>query len=188
MMRITLNVILRAVFGAEGAEFARLRTLLPSFVTLGSRLAVLPVPRVDLGRWSPWGRAGAMRREYDAIVERLIVKAMAEDLDERDDVLALMLQSRYDDGSRMSHGQIADQLLTLLAAGHETTATTLAWTIERLRRHPEVLWTRAETRTATRRSSRCSAPARSSTWWDARSWPMAFGSAGGRCRRGTRSS
>jgi cytochrome P450 len=138
-MRITLNVILRAVFGAEGAEFARLRALLPSFVTLGSRLAVLPVPRVDLGRFSPWGRFSAMRREYDAIVERLIAAAMGEDLDGRDDVLALLLQSRYDDGSAMTHGEIADQLLTLLAAGHETTATTLAWTIERLRRHPEVL-------------------------------------------------
>ncbi len=136
MMRITLNAILRAVFGAEGEEFARLRELLPPAVTLGSRLAVLPIP--DLGRWSPWGRFWAMRREYDAIVERLIAKA-ERDLGERDDVLAMMLQSRYDDGSRISHGQIADQLLTLLSAGHETTATTLAWAVERLRRHPAVL-------------------------------------------------
>ena len=140
MMRITLGAILRAVFGADGAELARLRELLPSAVTLGSRLAVLPMPRVDLGRWSPWGRFWAMRREYDAIVERLIAKAVrGGDLDERDDVLALLLQSRYDDGSVMSHGQIADQLLTLLSAGHETTATTLAWAVERLRRHPAVL-------------------------------------------------
>jgi cytochrome P450 len=138
MMRITLGVILRAVFGAEGEEFARLRALLPRFVTLGSRLAVLPIP--GRGRWSPWGRFRAMRREYDAIVERLIVKAERDGgLGERDDVLALMLQSRYDDGSGMSHSEIADQLLTLLAAGHETTATTLAWATERLRRHPEVL-------------------------------------------------
>jgi cytochrome P450 len=140
MMRITLNAILRAVFGAEGAEFSQLRALLPPLVTLGSQLAVLPVPKVNLGRWSPWGRLWAMRREYDAIVERLISKAVRDDnLDERDDVLALMLQSRYDDGSPMSHAEIADQLLTLLTAGHETTATTLAWAIERLRRHPAVL-------------------------------------------------
>jgi cytochrome P450 len=137
MMRITLNVILRAVFGSEGAEFAELRALLPPAIRLGSRLAVLPLPKVDFGWWSPWGRFRAMRREYDAIVERLITKA--ENLDERDDILALMLQSRYDDGSEMSHGEIADQLLTLLAAGHETTATTLAWAVERLRRHPAVL-------------------------------------------------
>ncbi|MFD9958775.1 cytochrome P450 [Amycolatopsis sp. NPDC058986] len=140
MMRITLNVILRAVFGAEGAELSRLRDLLPPFVTLGSRLAVVPVPKFGEARWSPWGRFRAMRREYDAIVERLIVKASHdENLDGRDDVLALMLQSRYDDGSAMSHGEIADQLLTLLTAGHETTATTLAWAVERLRRHPAVL-------------------------------------------------
>jgi cytochrome P450 len=140
MMRITLNVILRAVFGAEGAEFSQLRELLPAAIRLGSRLAVLPVPKVDFGRWSPWGRFRAMRREYDAIVERLISKAAQDnDLDERDDILALMLQSRYDDGAGMSHREIADQLLTLLTAGHETTATTLAWAIERLRRHPAVL-------------------------------------------------
>ncbi|MGC9665311.1 cytochrome P450 [Planosporangium sp. 12N6] len=140
MMRITLNVILRAVFGAEGAEFAQLRELLPAMVTLGSRLALVPVPTVDWGRLSPWGRFWMMRREYDAVVERLITKAEQDDhLDERDDILAMMVQSRYDDGSSMSHRDVADQLLTLLSAGHETTATTLAWTIERIRRHPTVL-------------------------------------------------
>jgi cytochrome P450 len=140
MMRITLSVILRAVFGAEGAEFGQLRELLPRMVALGSRLASLPIPEVDLGWWSPWGRFRAMRRRYDAIVERLIAGAARDPhLDERDDILAMMLQSRYDDGGAMSHSDIADQLLTLLSAGHETTATTLAWTVERLRRHPDVL-------------------------------------------------
>src|SRR5439155_6293863 len=139
-MRITLNVILRAVFGAEGAEFAELRDLLPRLTRLGSQLAVLPIPQVNRGWWSPWRRFWAMRREYDAIVARLITRAERDtDLDGRDDILALMLQSRYDDGSAMSRGEVADQLLTLLAAGHETTATTLAWAVERLRRHPEAL-------------------------------------------------
>jgi cytochrome P450 family 138 len=140
MMRITLNAILRAVFGAEGAEFEQLRRLMPAMVALGSKLAVLPVPRTDLGRWSPWGRFNAGRREFDAIVDRLIDKALADPrLEERDDVLAIMLQARYDDGERMTNREVADQLVTLLAAGHETTATTLAWTVERLRRHPDVL-------------------------------------------------
>jgi cytochrome P450 len=140
MMRITLNAILRAVFGAEGAEFEALRALMPPFVALGSRLAVLPVPRTDLGRWSPWGRFHGYRREFDAIVDRLIGKALADPaLAERGDVLSIMLQARYDDGERMSNRDIADQLVTLLAAGHETTATTLAWAVERLRRHPGVL-------------------------------------------------
>ncbi|HEU5155807.1 MAG TPA: cytochrome P450 [Streptosporangiaceae bacterium] len=150
MMRITINAIVRAVFGvgeatgsndtALGGDHARLRELLPRAVTLGSRLLMLPVPQVDLGRWSPWGRFWALRREYDAIVERLLAGAARDEhLDERDDVLALLLRSRYDDGSAMSHSDIADQLATLLAAGHETTATTLAWAVERLRRHPAVL-------------------------------------------------
>ncbi len=80
------------------------------------------------------------RREYDAIVDQLIDKALADpNLDIRDDVLALMLQSRYEDGSPMTRAEIADELITMLAAGHETTATTLAWAVERLQRHPKLL-------------------------------------------------
>jgi cytochrome P450 family 138 len=140
MMRITVNAILRAVFGAQGPELAELRIQLPRAVALGSKLAVLPLPTVDLGRWSPWGRFWALRREYDAVVDRLLEQAAQDPkLDERDDILAMMLQSRYDDGTAMSRDEIADQLLTLLVAGHETTATTLAWAVERLRRHPDLL-------------------------------------------------
>ncbi|NTY59367.1 cytochrome P450 [Mycolicibacterium sphagni] len=140
MMRITLNVILRAVFGADGEEFTRLREMLPAAIQLGSKLSLIPVPQWDWGRWSPWGRFGIYRREYDEIVGRLIDKALADpDLESRDDVLALMLGSRYEDGSPMTRTEIADELITLLAAGHETTATTLAWAVERLRRHPVLL-------------------------------------------------
>ena len=75
MMRITLNAILRAVFGAEGAEFAELRELLPPFVTLGSRLAVLPISKNRSAASTRGAASNAMRREYDAIVDRLIAKA-----------------------------------------------------------------------------------------------------------------
>jgi cytochrome P450 len=140
MMRITLNVILKAVFGADGAELDELRDLLPRIVTLGSKLAVMPVPRNLPTRYAPWTRFRAQRAEYDAIVDRLIDQALGDpDLDGRQDVLAMMLQARYDDGTAMSRSDVADQLLTMLSAGHETTATTLAWTVERLRRHPDVL-------------------------------------------------
>lgn len=140
MMRITLNVILRAVFGAEGKEFDELRDLLPKLVLVGSALAALPVPQKFLGRYGPWARFAAHRRNYDEIVGRLIDRAAADEhLADRDDVLAMMLQARYDDGTAMTRSEIADELLTLLTAGHETTATTLSWTVERLRRHPEVL-------------------------------------------------
>jgi cytochrome P450 len=136
-MRITLNVILRAVFGADGTELDELRQLLPKAVRLGSVLAVLPVVRRDLGGYGPGARFDRHRRRYDEIVDKLIERAIADPrLDQRDDVLALLAQARYDDGSPMTRGQIADQLLTLLTAGHETTATTLAWAVERLRRQP----------------------------------------------------
>lgn len=140
MMRITLNAILRAVFGAEGAELDELRRLIPPWVTLGSRLAALPKPERDYGRLSPWGRLAEWRRQYDVVLDRLIDAERADPhFDERTDVLALMLRSTYEDGSAMSRKDIGDELLTLLAAGHETTASTLGWAFERLSRHPELL-------------------------------------------------
>jgi hypothetical protein len=138
MMRITLNVILRAVFGAEGVELEYLRQLIPGWVKLGSRLATLPQPSRTYGRYSPWGRLAESHRKFDDIVDTLIEKAEADPrFDERTDILALMLRCRYDDGSPMSRREVSDELLTLVAAGHETTASTLAWAFERLRRHPD---------------------------------------------------
>ncbi|WP_301150579.1 cytochrome P450 [Mycobacterium simiae] len=139
MNRLTLNVILRAVFGAEGSEFEELRRVVPGWVTQASRLALLPQPSRSFGRYSPWGRLTHTRRKVDDIVYRLIEKAkFATDLDDRTDILALLLRSRYDDGSVMSDAEICDELLTLVGAGHETTASTLAWAFERLRRHPMI--------------------------------------------------
>jgi cytochrome P450 len=141
MMRITLNAILRAVFGADGAALEELRELLPPMVLKASRLAVMPpAARRDYGPWSPWARVEKLRRRYDAAIARLIADARRDPaFEDRNDVLALMLQARYDDGSPISDDHVADELLTLLAAGHETTATTLAWAVERLRRHPRLL-------------------------------------------------
>lgn len=141
MMRITLNVILRAVFGADGPELAAMREILPPAVLLASRLTVLPpVLRRDLGRWSPWGRLERMRRQCDELIGTLIQRARtAPDLDERTDVLAMLVAARDEDDRPIPDDHIIDELQTLLAAGHETTATTLAWAVERLRRHPTVL-------------------------------------------------
>ena len=140
MTRITLNAILRAVFGADGAELDDLRRIIPPWVTLGSRLAQLPKPSRTFGRYSPWGRLVEWRRLYDAVIDTLIAHQRSDpNFEHRSDVLALMLRSTYDDGSVMSRKEIADELLTLLAAGHETTAATLGWAFERLTRHPDVL-------------------------------------------------
>ena len=140
MMHITLNAILRAVFGADGAELDELRRLIPPWVTLGSRLAAMPKPERTYGRFSPWGRLAEWRRQYDIVIDKLISAERADpNFAERTDVLALMLRSTYEDGSAMSRKDIGDELLTLLAAGHETTASTLGWAFERLTRHPDVL-------------------------------------------------
>jgi cytochrome P450 len=141
MMRITLNAILRAVFGAEGPALDELRRLLPPAVALGSRIGLMPtLARRDLGPWSPGGRFLQYRRQIDAVIQSLIDDARADPAFEtRADVLAVLLQSRYDDGAQMSDAHIADELLTMLTAGHETTSTALAWAVERLRRHPELL-------------------------------------------------
>src|ERR1700741_660844 len=141
MMRITLNAILRTVFGAEGAALDELRELLPDMVLHASRLAVMPpIARRDFGPWSPGGKLTVNRERYNVVIRRLIAEIRSDPkFDERNDVLTLMLQARYENGSPISDDHVADELLTLLAAGHETTATTLAWTVERIRRHPRLL-------------------------------------------------
>lgn len=141
MRRITLNIILRAIFGAEGAELEELHKLLPPMVVQASVLAVLPPKlRRDVGAWSPGGIHSRYRRRYDAVIASLSEKARRDpDFDNRGDVLSLMLRARYDDGQPIADSHIGDELGTLLLAGHETTATSLAWAVERLCRHPELL-------------------------------------------------
>jgi cytochrome P450 len=141
MTTIALYAILRAVFGAKGAALGELRDVVLPMVPLGGWNLVLPPwSRRNLGRWSPWGRYLWYRRRFDAIVDSLIADARADPaFEERNDVLSLLLQARYESGESLTDRHIADELLTLLASGHETTASSLAWAIERMRRHPELL-------------------------------------------------
>ena len=141
MMRITLNTILRAVFGAEGPALDELRALMPVAVTFGSRIALMPsTVRRDLGPWSPGGRFVLYRRRMDALIDSLIADARADPaFAERRDVLTLLLQARYENGEPIPDRHVADELLTMLVAGHETTSAQLAWAVERLRRHPRLL-------------------------------------------------
>lgn len=138
-MQITLNIILRAVLGAEGRHLDDLRRIMPPMVELGAKLTLAPFANPDR-RWGAWPRYRAMRAEYDAVVLDLIAATRNDPaLAERDDVLAMLVQSTYEDGETMADIEIADELFTLLGAGHETTANTLAWAVERLRRHPALL-------------------------------------------------
>src|SRR6185369_7912245 len=130
MMHITLNTILRGIFGAEGGEFEALRTLVPKMIKLGSKLALLPALHRDYGPWSPWRRMTTMRAELDGIFATLIERALADPaIEARPDILSLLLRARHEDGTAMSHNEIGDELFTLVVAGHETTATSLAWAV-----------------------------------------------------------
>jgi cytochrome P450 len=140
MQRITLRAILRAVFGAEGAQLHELEELLPAWTVLGTRLVLTPWLQHDFGRLSPWNKFLRLRTRIDEILAEMIAAAKADPkLEDRTDVLALMVQAHHEDGSPMSNPEISDQLVTMLVAGHETTANTLAWAVERLRRNPEAL-------------------------------------------------
>ena len=137
---ITLRIILRAVFGAEGRELAELERLLPPMTKLGQRLVTIPILRRDRGRISPGARWKRMHARYRRLADTLVDQHLADpDLEERIDILALMLRAQLEDGGAVDKPDLADELLTLLVAGHETTASALAWSIERLRRHPEIL-------------------------------------------------
>jgi cytochrome P450 len=141
MNRLALNAILRTMFGDEPAALDELRKVVPAMVTVGSFLHQLPsVVTRDMGRWSPGGYVVQHRRRFDAVIDALIARVRSDPaFEERTDVLALLLGARYESGEPIPDRHIADELLTLVGAGHETTANQLTWILEQLRRHPEVL-------------------------------------------------
>ena len=142
MNRITLNVILRTIFGADGSEgeIEQLSEIVPPYMKLGQLVAFLPTPPFPTGRHSPWGRLEELRKAFDRIVCTLIARAEADpSLGGRNDILAFLLRNRHDEGTGMAPQDVYDELLTLICAGHETTAAALGWAFERLRRHPNVL-------------------------------------------------
>ena len=140
MQSITLEVILRAVFGVRGEErLQRFRATLPQLTEASGVVMWLPIMRHNFGPWSPWARFVRMRREVDELVYDEIRRRRAEaDAGERDDVLSMLLQARHEDDTPMSDQELRDELITLLTAGHETSATALAWTFERSLRTPHV--------------------------------------------------
>jgi cytochrome P450 len=142
MQRITLEVIIRTVFGVQDEERrAALRATLGDALEWGSNprrmalLAMLGPQRVASSAMFQRVRQPA----DDLIYEEIRARRGAIDLEERDDVLSMLLLARHDDGSPMTDDELRDQLMTLLVAGHETTASSLAWAVERLVRNPRVL-------------------------------------------------
>jgi cytochrome P450 len=143
MQAITLEIILRTVFGIEdqaGVERlgAPMKRLLNS-TDQPLRLLLLQFTRSAGAKpRSPWGRVYALMAPVDKLIHEEIAARRAED-EPRDDILSLLLAARDEDGNALTDAELRDELMTLLLAGHETTATALAWTLERLVRTPRVL-------------------------------------------------
>ncbi|MGI8631036.1 MAG: cytochrome P450 [Solirubrobacterales bacterium] len=145
MQALTLNIIVRAVFGVQEPErAARLRVELRQLmrnatgpVAMALVVAAGPERAARLRHHRP------LRRVYEPvdrlIGEEIARRRLADDLDDRSDILSLLLGARHEDGSPMSDAELRDELMTLLVAGHETTATSLAWALERLAHSPAQL-------------------------------------------------
>ncbi len=143
MQAVTLEVVLRAVFGvSEGPRLERLRGMLSSVLqeTASPRAQLIGLATRRFGGRGPWARFEGALREVDELLYAEIAEHRSKpDLAERDDILSMLMLSEFEDGTTMDDTELRDQLMTLLLAGHETTATALAWTFDLLLRHAGAL-------------------------------------------------
>jgi cytochrome P450 len=147
MQHLTLEIILRAVFGLDpGERLDALRECLSSLLTFGDRPISMIAAGIDregrlgraLDRTPPFAMFVRLQEDADAMLFELIDERRNAD-GERDDVLTMLLEARHEDGSPMSPQELRDELLTMLVAGHETTASSLAWAFDRLTHTPAVM-------------------------------------------------
>jgi cytochrome P450 len=145
MQSITLNVILRTVFGVdEGPALVQLRDRLTELLSVGANplgmvLSRFPWLRPVLGRIVKQERFAQLLHEVDELLYAQIAQRRAAGRAGRQDVLAMLIEARDETGQPMSDIELRDELITLLVAGHETTATSLAWTFHRILQRPDVL-------------------------------------------------
>jgi cytochrome P450 len=143
MQAITLEVILRVVFGvADGPRLERLREVLTRVLeeTASPFAQLTSLASRRFGGRGPWAKFEKQLNEADDLLYAEIAEHRANgNYEEREDILSLLMQAEFEDGSGMSDTDLRDQLMTLLLAGHETTATALAWTFDLLLRHPREL-------------------------------------------------
>jgi cytochrome P450 family 135 len=143
MQAVTLEVILRVVFGvSSGPRLERLRqmlsTVLEETTTPGRQVLGLALQR--FGGNGPFARfEGQLKEVDDLLFAEIADHRERPDLAEREDILSMLMLAEFEDGTRMEDRELRDQLMTLLLAGHETTATALAWTFDLLLRHPAAL-------------------------------------------------
>jgi cytochrome P450 len=144
MQEITMRVILRVVFGVdEGSLFEELRQLLTTLLDfMGSPIVsstfFFGFTQKDYGVWSPWGRMVRLVEKIDELIYALIDQRRADIAENRQDILSLLISARYEDGQSMSDAELRDELMTMLVAGHETTASALTWAFYWIDSLPEV--------------------------------------------------
>ena len=142
MQAITLDIILRTVFGVdEGSLLQKLRSLLIEFLRLvgSSPLLLIRWLQINLGPLTSWQRVGKLSREIDTVLYEQIAQRKAATQNGRTDIMAMLVEARDEDGRPMSDQELRDEMITMLLAGHETTATSLSWVVHRLLQNPAVL-------------------------------------------------
>ncbi|MBF2063560.1 MAG: cytochrome P450 [Calothrix sp. C42_A2020_038] len=141
---ISLEVILQIVFGlSEGELFTKLKHLLASFIDtfnspLASSMLMFPLLQRDLGAWSPWGKFVHKRKQIDELLYAEIAERREQADPNRTDILSLLILARDEEGNPMTDRELRDELITLLLAGHETTATVMAWALYWIHQNPQI--------------------------------------------------
>lgn len=144
MQEISFQVILKAVFGLKDSpRYQKLKALLierlnPKQPLLAAMMLLFPVLQKDLGPWSPWGKAVRNLQQIDELIYAEIADRHANLDPDRTDILSLMMAARDEQGQPMTDLELRDELMTLLFAGYETTATSLAWAFYWIHKLPEV--------------------------------------------------
>jgi cytochrome P450 len=140
MQAVTLEVILRVVFGvADGPRLEQLRGMLSKVLmeTASPVAQLVGLATRRFGGRGPWAKFESQLKAVDELLYAEIAERRSDSgLEDRDDILSSLMLARFEDGEAMSDSELRDQLMTLLLAGHETTATALAWTFDLLLRHP----------------------------------------------------
>jgi cytochrome P450 len=147
MPEITLQIILRVVFGIEpGPRYQQLEKLLSSLLEdvttpLYSSLFFFPPLQKDFGAWSPWGHFLRRRQQIDALIYAEIAERREHTDESRTDILSMLMLARDENGQQMSDVELRDQLVSLLLLGYETTAAALTWAFYWIHSSPSVLYT-----------------------------------------------
>lgn len=144
MQQISLEVILRVVFGlSDGERYQQIKPLLTAWIDvidspLRSSMLFLKFLQHDWGNWSPWGRMKQRQRQIHALLQEEIEARRSQHQEDATDILTLMMAARDENGQAMTDPELRDELLTLLFAGHETTATILAWAFYQICQNPAI--------------------------------------------------